>query len=649
MIGRPRRRTKTYTGCFRCRQRKVKCDLTQPTCLQCKRVNTVCDGYDVRLRWTNSEEDDGACRRKIEFVRFPANMSYSSVYQVDDELVNLDQARPDSNTIVAGPFGVFNCPKPAMKRQKKRMEDSSWLVVPNWDFQPVPHQWRSTGHVEEEPTENLVFELKEGDKMTIMHATRMPFIFTKLTPLGHYLLSVYRDVVIPHRSVMWSSLNVWSDIYCPRFLSCISDILASGATTCARYVLLYSSFALSASFLRRDFRIGSEGYKECDRIGLVLHKCANFWLKRCFQQKSIGKYKDMIVGIQSLFVVEMMQESRRSQCELLHGISQQLITSNILQRSPPGKKLVYLHRISALDALFEAASGTWPSPSAKEFGLGWIDEVFADADLTSTAAMRNRAAVLAKSESRRRPLDYISSKERFEKYIDEYTVDHNNASENSEDEGTDSFEFSYGVPLSLAYLFKEAVMTASSLLSEPERSVRLKDEDFATRCVELEAALANWKNLYTPPSISAPVADRTSEGHRARIRAIIDHHTLAFYDAIIVYYYRAAKGVNSLYLQDLVYSIIKHLEAIRLLNTEVGEPIVVPIYFTGFIGACTASDKDTILCSRYEIWMRDMDAFSIFRRRWLVDFVRELRQESLGLSNDWWKLARCLTTSLNLT
>ncbi|KAK1658894.1 fungal-specific transcription factor domain-containing protein [Colletotrichum godetiae] len=50
-----RRRTKTFTGCWTCRSRKVKCDETRPCCSPCKTRGLDCQGYGVRLQWMHHE------------------------------------------------------------------------------------------------------------------------------------------------------------------------------------------------------------------------------------------------------------------------------------------------------------------------------------------------------------------------------------------------------------------------------------------------------------------------------------------------------------------------------------------------------------------------------------------------------------------
>ncbi|RDW58604.1 hypothetical protein BP6252_13080 [Coleophoma cylindrospora] len=46
-------RQKTFTGCWTCRRRSVRCDKATPQCSQCIRMRTACEGYQIRLVWVD--------------------------------------------------------------------------------------------------------------------------------------------------------------------------------------------------------------------------------------------------------------------------------------------------------------------------------------------------------------------------------------------------------------------------------------------------------------------------------------------------------------------------------------------------------------------------------------------------------------------
>ena len=41
----------TFTGCWTCKRRKVKCDERPQRCTNCERMGIACDGYGVKLQW----------------------------------------------------------------------------------------------------------------------------------------------------------------------------------------------------------------------------------------------------------------------------------------------------------------------------------------------------------------------------------------------------------------------------------------------------------------------------------------------------------------------------------------------------------------------------------------------------------------------
>ncbi|KXJ84721.1 hypothetical protein Micbo1qcDRAFT_170004, partial [Microdochium bolleyi] len=52
----PRKHSKTFSGCWTCRTRRVKCDEVRPACVQCRSKGLDCQGYGVRLRWMPPEQ-----------------------------------------------------------------------------------------------------------------------------------------------------------------------------------------------------------------------------------------------------------------------------------------------------------------------------------------------------------------------------------------------------------------------------------------------------------------------------------------------------------------------------------------------------------------------------------------------------------------
>ncbi|KAF2132145.1 hypothetical protein P153DRAFT_285219 [Dothidotthia symphoricarpi CBS 119687] len=50
------KKTKSRNGCGRCKLKRLKCDETAPSCLQCKKRNATCPGYEKTLKWSTKYE-----------------------------------------------------------------------------------------------------------------------------------------------------------------------------------------------------------------------------------------------------------------------------------------------------------------------------------------------------------------------------------------------------------------------------------------------------------------------------------------------------------------------------------------------------------------------------------------------------------------
>lgn len=131
------RRAKTFSGCYTCRRRKIACDLGKPSCLKCKKSGFVCEGYDVKLRWSQpiqfdiygyqlpsrpNQETEYCQRRSIEYVNYH-NDAYNYYDEMDTDLAqlhNLYVESTSSNTVINGHFGVFRGIKIKPKRKKRK-------------------------------------------------------------------------------------------------------------------------------------------------------------------------------------------------------------------------------------------------------------------------------------------------------------------------------------------------------------------------------------------------------------------------------------------------------------------------------------------------------------------------------------------------
>lgn len=80
------RRAKTFTGCWTCRARKVKCDLRRPGCLRCAKSGLDCGGYDIKLRWSPLVKFDPY---GIQYSTSPTTSNTTSIKVSDKKTKNI--------------------------------------------------------------------------------------------------------------------------------------------------------------------------------------------------------------------------------------------------------------------------------------------------------------------------------------------------------------------------------------------------------------------------------------------------------------------------------------------------------------------------------------------------------------------------------
>lgn len=104
--------TKTFTGCWTCRERRVKCDEEHPYCRRCQRSGWECKGYDLRLEWS---QIPGSRRHRRQFRPLASDVDHGlSSAAVTALLVELDGYSGDGCAEKRGPFSVFSvssCPE----------------------------------------------------------------------------------------------------------------------------------------------------------------------------------------------------------------------------------------------------------------------------------------------------------------------------------------------------------------------------------------------------------------------------------------------------------------------------------------------------------------------------------------------------------
>ncbi|SCU83165.1 LANO_0B08504g1_1 [Lachancea nothofagi CBS 11611] len=149
------RRAKTFTGCWTCRARKIKCDLGKPTCQRCEKSSFQCGGYDIKLQWSSpiqfncygqvipggnnpaGADEPPSQRRDIAFVKYKEEYEYYE--DMDDELSLLHspplEQIADDRTWMIKKFAVFRGTekvkvKHVPRRKRRAQQKISRSMVP---------------------------------------------------------------------------------------------------------------------------------------------------------------------------------------------------------------------------------------------------------------------------------------------------------------------------------------------------------------------------------------------------------------------------------------------------------------------------------------------------------------------------------------
>jgi len=111
----PVKHTKTFSGCWTCRERHVKCDEGKPKCNRCHKAGVECQGYGIKLVWIDpdTQEREQNIRRAIGtpavYDRSSSFMNIDVEETLDDlERFSISETSGSPDALSLGPFSVFN-------------------------------------------------------------------------------------------------------------------------------------------------------------------------------------------------------------------------------------------------------------------------------------------------------------------------------------------------------------------------------------------------------------------------------------------------------------------------------------------------------------------------------------------------------------
>ncbi|KAJ5454892.1 uncharacterized protein N7458_005848 [Penicillium daleae] len=135
----PVKRSKTFTGCWTCRSRGVKCDEGKPICSRCEKGLFTCAGYGVKLIWPGDGAEGAISVQRRLLSRMQHEAPTLSDQALDLFLESLDSSVTDQE--FCGPFSVFRLSWSTISEpdtsSKKASDDIQLSICVHEDTSPI--------------------------------------------------------------------------------------------------------------------------------------------------------------------------------------------------------------------------------------------------------------------------------------------------------------------------------------------------------------------------------------------------------------------------------------------------------------------------------------------------------------------------------
>ncbi|VUC26064.1 unnamed protein product [Clonostachys rosea] len=625
--GSPTRYHKTFSGCWSCRERKIKCDEAKPTCRQCKKSRLECKGYDLRLQWITNKQPDtefpgvNHLRRNIAL---DAHTPVLSVDKIDEILITLGQYDPryrpateENLHIFMECFGVFRdanhevTPSPlALGPTPTSREARSALDTASTASSPVV-EWNASIDVHTHLSSTLE---DYGDSMINGYSSKLPSFFildfdshnrntlpsfrdhigeTETDAFGTYenglakayqavtlgkkekfLIHYYSKRIVNILCVIENGASPWKTIHLPKALRAIGEITIEGKTSRICEALVCSCLSISAFCLSNDCRIRLQevdalGWeKRADEYRLQAIKLLRSAMETDLHPKRGAKYTDFLATTLSMITIDVMS-GETDTCGIHLDGALRLINHGQAWNQQYSSKADTLHRMYFyLRAIFE-----------------------------STLPRNHRLRRLKTSCSTKQD---VESQDVFchnivaqcSAWSPPLISDHNI------DPKIGSYESIYGVPYSLLLLLTKIIDLTYKLYDESfdgRMPLNLMDE-----CDELEHSIMDW-----PANANFPSEPPTTYSSNAKI---VYYHTAAFHGALVIYFAQHIRLVGHHFLQPHIRAVLDCMEIIEQIKVETNL-IAAPLYWPAFIASSVAFDEG--LQSRFRKWYEHMMFYGI--------------------------------------
>jgi arginine metabolism regulation protein II len=206
-----------------------------------------------------------------------------------------------------------------------------------------------------------------------------------------------------------------------------------------------------------------------------------------------------------------------------------------------------------------------------------------------------------------------------------------------------TYECIYGVPQSLLILLWDCARLIYELTAVREKthSPMIPDE-LVDRCNELEDLIMDW-------SIDLELERCRSEQSGAR-SDIIHQTSLAFHNALIIYFAQNVRFLGHRYLQSYVQMVLESIEAIERIKAK-AHILAAPLYWPAFIAASEAFHDH--LQERFRSWYNHVEMYGIAAVRTGITVLMEVWRDgptrANALTSQWRTVVKRTNANLMLS
>ncbi|KAH9242544.1 hypothetical protein K456DRAFT_1743728 [Colletotrichum gloeosporioides 23] len=616
-----RKRTKTFTGCWTCRGRKVKCDEIRPHCRECRARNLQCEGYGARLQWLSP---DTAPIKQV--------LSWSQVDGILKTIESFDAASScgENGHLHVQNFGVFMATRALESNDFGLNED----VMPNGhietnisnqtpgsdldDHHSPPHvvnsqtpdgfaspsnseaavAWELCNLHEHQARRPSVIRhwqpqtLSDGaskikairtSSSQISETEQSPpqyqrqhtgIILPKSPPMSifpsqdRFLMHHYVHTVVNIFCVIDNAKSPWKTIHIPRAIQGIGEMDVMGSTSRVRSALRNALLSISAFFLanvRASESHPNEAVKWVEEAMQYRYNAIGL-LKQAVESDLYSggkpKYKEYLATMLSMITINIMSGDTSTCAVHLDG-AKQLISHN--RKSRVSGKTRALHRIYFYLRVIYESTAIHPSGG----------------DVHASPARE--------------------ASDQSEAYISADLRDSHSEDQSEEPTEMASFECIYGIPRSLLLLLKDTtnLIKQVSQARESGQSSEIS-ESLKSQCDSLEKSILDW-------SLEDELA-RCRQTSTSTSFDIIFNQTKSFHNALIIYFAQNIHLLSFRYLRQYVEAVLQGIEAIENIKTD-NNILAAPIFWPAFIAATEAFDPQQQ--TRFRKWYERVAIYGI--------------------------------------